>query len=58
MTISVFFVHGFLNQLRVLNKTLGVTTRYELQFAAQRFLEGKLSWATIEQYSFDVIVIV
>jgi hypothetical protein len=58
MTIAVFFVHGFLNQLWILNKTLGITARYELQLVAQRFLEGQLSWATIKQYSFDVIVIV
>jgi hypothetical protein len=48
----------FLNQLRILNKTLVVTTRYELQLVAQRFLKGKLGRATIEQYSFDVTVIV
>ncbi len=58
MTIAVFFVHVFLNQLRILNKTLGITTRYELQLVAQRFLEGKLSRATIDQYLFDVIVII
>ncbi len=58
MTITVFFVHCFLNQLRILNKTLGITTRYELQLVAQRFLKGKLSGATIKQYSFDVTVIV
>jgi hypothetical protein len=58
MTITVFFVHCFLNQLRILDKTLGITMRYELQFVAQRFLEGKLSGATIEQYSLDMIVIV
>ncbi len=58
MTIAVFFVHGFLNQLQILNKNLGITMRYELQLVAQRFLEGKLGGATNEQYLFDVIVIV
>jgi hypothetical protein len=48
----------FLNQLRILNKTLGMTTRYELQLVASRFLKGKLSGATIEQYLFDVTLIV
>jgi hypothetical protein len=58
MTIAVFFVHGFLNQLGIFNKNLGIATRYELQLVAQRFLEGKLSGATIKQYLFDLIVIV
>jgi hypothetical protein len=58
MTITVFFVHCFLNQLMILNKTLGITTRYELQLVIRRFLKGKLSGATIEQYSFDVTVII
>jgi hypothetical protein len=58
MTITVFFVHQYLNQLRILNKTLGITTRYELQLVAQRFLEGKLSGATFEQYSLDMTIIV
>jgi hypothetical protein len=58
MTIMVFFVHCFLNQLRIRNKTFGITTRYELQLVAQRFIESKLRGATIEQYSFDVTVIV
>ncbi len=48
MTIVVFFVHCFLNQLRILNKNLGITTRYELQLVDQRFLKGKLSKATIK----------
>jgi hypothetical protein len=30
-----------LNQLRIQNKTLGITTRYELQLVARRFLKGK-----------------
>jgi hypothetical protein len=38
-------------------QNLGITTRYELQLVAQRFLEGKLSGVTMEQYSFDVTVI-
>jgi hypothetical protein len=58
MTIAVFFVHGFLNQLQILNKTLGITARYELQLVALRFLKGQLSGASIKQYLFDVIVIV
>jgi hypothetical protein len=58
MTTTVFFVHRFLNQLRILNKTLGITTIYELHLVVQRFLKGKLSWATIEQYSFDMSVII
>jgi hypothetical protein len=58
MTVAVFFVHGFLNQLQILNKTLGIIARYELQLVAQRFLESQWSGATIDQYSFDVIVIV
>jgi hypothetical protein len=58
MTITVFFVHHFLNQLRILNKTLGITTRYEFHLVAQRFLEDKLSGATIEQYSFVMTIIV
>jgi hypothetical protein len=58
MTIMVFFVDRFLNQLRILNKTLGITTRYELQLVAQRFFKGKLSGATIKQYSFDMTIIV
>jgi hypothetical protein len=57
MTITVFFVHHFLNQLRILNKNLGITTIYELQLVSQRFLKGKLSGATIEQYSFDMTII-
>jgi hypothetical protein len=39
-----------LNQLRILNKTLGITTRYELRLVARRFLKAKLSWETIKQY--------
>jgi hypothetical protein len=58
MAIAVFFVHGFSNQLRILNKTLGITPRYELQLVVRRFLKGQLSRASIEQYLFDVIVIV
>ena len=58
MAITVFFVHHFLNQLRILNKTLGIIMRYELQLVAQMFLESKLSGATIEQYSLDMTVIV
>jgi hypothetical protein len=58
MTITVFFVHRFLNQLRILNKNLGITTRNELELVAQKFLEGKLSGATIKQYSLDMTVIV
>jgi hypothetical protein len=58
MTITVFLVHCFLNQLKILNKILGITTTYELQLVARRFLEGKLSGATIEQYSLDMTVIV
>jgi hypothetical protein len=59
MTITVFFVHPFLNQLRILDKTLGITTRYELQLVARRFLKGKfLSGATIKQYLLDMTVIV
>ncbi len=58
MTITVFFVHCFLNQLRILDKTREITRRYELQLVAQRFLEGKLSRATIEQYLLDMTVIV
>jgi hypothetical protein len=57
MTIMVFFVHCFLNQLRILNKTLGITMRYELQLVAPRFLKGKLSRATTEKNLFDVTVI-
>jgi hypothetical protein len=30
MTIVVFFVHCLLYQLRILNKTLQITMRYEL----------------------------
>jgi hypothetical protein len=58
MTIPVFFVQGFLNQLWIINKTPGIITRYELQLVAQRFLEGKLSGATIEQYLLDMTVII
>jgi hypothetical protein len=58
MTITVFFVHCFLNQLRILNKTLRITMRYELQLVTQRFLENKLIGATIKQYLLDMTVIV
>ncbi len=58
MTIAVFFVHSLLYQPRILNKNLQITTRYELKLVAQWFLEGKLSRATIKQYSFDMTVIV
>ncbi len=47
-----------MNQLWILNKTLVITVRYELQLIARRFLEGQLSRTTIKQYLFDVIVIV
>jgi hypothetical protein len=58
MTIAVFFVNGFFEPAVDSQQTLGITVRYEFQLAAQRFLKGQLSGAIIEQYSFDVIVII
>jgi hypothetical protein len=45
----VFLVYSLLDQLWVINKTLGVALWDELHLVACRLFESQLSWASIHQ---------
>jgi hypothetical protein len=57
MAVTVFFVHGLLNQMWVADKTLGIALGDELLLVTRGLFKGQLSWTSIEQYLLHVLII-